>query len=182
MVSSRKFRLGGLISKRHRREIRKPWYLQSWQSPFTNVFHPPPPRSNYPYRSLQDDGFEDTLAQSALLRSTYERQQECFLFSKLPGELRNNIYELLLVSSEIITPDQQLFGLSKILAQTHLGGYKPAAGLDATFLQTCRAIHHEAFPILYRKNVFKFNSSLKMMTFRELGLPRFKHGTCVVSI
>jgi hypothetical protein len=72
------------------------------------------------------------------------------------------IYELLSVSDENVTPERQLLGLSKGLKNVYPGGYKPAAGLDATLLQTCRTIHHEALPTPYRSNVFMFNKSISM--------------------
>lgn len=179
MVFSHNFGLVCLSPERFTRNHRSPdarifntpRIIQLWHSPITDVLHP-----RY---SLPNVGFEETVDDWAQLRSAYERQDNCVLFSKLPGELRNKIYQLLLVSDESVTPQQQLLGLSKAMKHMHHGGYKPAAGLDATLLQTCRAIHHEALPILYGSNTFMFNKSVSMWQFGEYGLPRVEEGTWV---
>lgn len=91
--------------------------MQSWYSLITDIFHLFSRRSNYPSCSVLDAGFEYTDDKEAHLRSAYERQEKCVLFCKLPGELRNNIYELLLVSDKKITPERELLGASKAFRQ-----------------------------------------------------------------
>jgi len=97
------------------RTFRTPLSMQSWYSLITNIFHLFSWRSNYPRCSVLDAGFQYTDDKAAQLRSAYVRQEKCVLFCKLPGELRNNIYELLLVSDGNITPQRELLGASRAL-------------------------------------------------------------------
>jgi len=147
--------------------------MQSWYSSIIDLFHSLLRRFDYPRCSLLDFGYEDTVDKAAQLRSAYRRQEKCVLFSKLQGELRNNVYELLLVSDENITPAQRLLGSSKTLQRAYDSGPGRAAGLDATLLRTCRAIHYEALPILYEENTFEFNKVMSMWRIE---------GACVVML
>ena len=104
------------------------------------------------------------------LRPGYEHQSDCAFFIKLPLEIRNKIYEDLLLSSETITPDQQLLGKTRKKKTYDRGYYEPAAGLDARILASCRAICYEAYPILYGRNTFSFNSAYDAIGFRSDGL------------
>jgi len=148
------------------RTFRTPLSMQSWYSLITDIFHLFSRRSNYPSCSVLDAGFEYTDDKEAHLRSAYERQEKCVLFCKLPGELRNNIYELLLVSDKKITPERELLGASKAFRQESRDSSSPT-GLDVTLLRTCHAIYHEALPILYEKNVFNFHKLLSTWKFED---------------
>lgn len=160
------------------RTFRTPLSMQSWYSLITDILHLFSRRSNYPRCSVLDAGFEYTDDKAAQLRSAYERQEKCVLFSKLPGELRNNIYKLLLVSDENITPERQLLGASNSFKQEFRDG-KPITGLDVTLLRTCRAIYREALPLLYEKNVFKVDKCLSSWNFEDTKPAWVEEGACI---
>ena len=100
-------------------------------------------------------------------RPGYENQSNCAFFTKLPLEIRNKVYEDLLISSETITPDQQLLGKTRKKQTYDRGYYIPAAGLDARILASCRAISYEAYPILYGRNTFSFDGAYQVWCFRS---------------
>ena len=104
------------------------------------------------------------------LRPRYENQSNCGFFIKLPLEIRNKIYEDMLMSNETITPKQQLLGKTRKKQTYERGYYKPAAGLDARILASCRAICYEAYPILYGRNTFSFDGAYDVMCFGSDGL------------
>ena len=93
-----------------------------------------------------------------------ETQGSCAFLTILPPELRNQVYEHLLISDEVIVGKKQI-------KRYKPGGYRPAAGLDARILVSCRTIYNEAYPILYGRNVFQFEMDAEMECFRDLGLP-----------
>lgn len=121
----------------------------------------------------------------------YKKQESCILFTKLPREIRDLIYEHLLVSPEIITPKLQRLGddndglvggwprkpLHVMQANHHPTkpvsgfGYKPQSGLDATLPRTCRAVYKEGYTILYKDNVFHFDSLADIIKFQRDGVP-----------
>lgn len=132
-------------------------------------------------RPARDIPINDEDGWSAKETWASEQQTSCRLFSKLPSELRIQIYENLLVSDDIIRPHQQLVGHTREYAIWRCpnkiiesagdpwsvgdivyegGGYKPAAGLDASILRTCRALYLEAHEILYRYNTFHIENFL----------------------
>ncbi|KAK8209730.1 hypothetical protein IWZ01DRAFT_506543 [Phyllosticta capitalensis] len=87
-----------------------------------------------------------------------ERQQEqkTFPFLRLPGELRNQIYELLLTSDSLPSLQAKARHCHTVTASSKL----PRADIHPAILSTCRAIHEEATPILYARNTFAAHPSL----------------------
>ncbi|KIW03757.1 uncharacterized protein PV09_05062 [Verruconis gallopava] len=78
-----------------------------------------------------------------------ERKNVCLLL-QLPVELRLQIYQYLLTSSEA-----QLATLRPLTTRKHLSSYLiPALNIHPNILRTCRLIHEEAGPILYKSNTF----------------------------
>jgi hypothetical protein len=74
------------------------------------------------------------------------------------------------VSDEIITPDRQVLGEERgIYLELNGVDYTPAKGLDATILQSCEAIYHEAYPVLYGQNVFEFQDAYDISGFKSRG-------------
>jgi len=114
---------------------------------------------------------EDSDTDSATAQLPYEKQEHCAFLTKLPLELRKMVYEHLLVCGEIITPDRQVLGEGRRM-YLELNGvdYTPAKGLDATILQSCEAIYHEAYPILYGQNVFEFQDAYDISGFKSRGI------------
>jgi hypothetical protein len=89
----------------------------------------------------------------------------------LPVEIRLAIYDLLLVSrfnrsdnpsSAVRNTDQKMIRLERINA--------PNYRMEPAVLQTCKQIYHEAVPILYSQNVFRFYHADTMLQFMvEIG-------------
>jgi hypothetical protein len=81
-------------------------------------------------------------------------------FMSLPREIRNEIYELLLVASEPIvvysTPEDPL-AIEQL--RTPMGTYPKVAHLTFGLLRVNKIISIEASAIFYRHNVFKFRGS-----------------------
>lgn len=95
------------------------------------------------------------------------KKQEYSLFFKLPAEIRNQIYEQLLVAEEPIIPDRQLVG-SRMRDYKRMGNvYRPPKGLDASILRACRAICYEGSPILYSQNLFRFRRTYDITWFHN---------------
>ncbi|KAI8630237.1 hypothetical protein F5Y19DRAFT_429435 [Xylariaceae sp. FL1651] len=80
-------------------------------------------------------------------------------FGDFPVEIRLEIYDLLLVSRfnrwehpswSVGNTDQKLILLDHVQAQQY-------RTMEPAILQTCKKIYREAVPVLYSRNVFRFN-------------------------
>lgn len=121
----------------------------------------------------------DTHTDSATVRMPYEKQEHCAFFAKLPLELRKSIYRHLLVSNETITPDWQVVGEKRgFFLELNGVDYTPARGLDATILQSCEAVYHEAYSFLYDENVFEFHDAYELYYFRLRGIMSIYGRSC----
>ncbi|KAI4610647.1 hypothetical protein J4E83_008261 [Alternaria metachromatica] len=85
--------------------------------------------------------------QIAQVYSTISNPAETFLLS-IPAELRNEIYEYVLVDDEPV-----------LLVENAEDSVIKARGFagNSAILQTCRQIYHEAIGVLYGQNVFRCN-------------------------
>jgi len=85
--------------------------------------------------------------QIAQVYSTISNPAATFLLS-IPAELRNAIYEYVLVDDEPV-----------VLVEDAADSAIKASGFagNSAILQTCRQIYHEAIGVLYGQNVFRFN-------------------------
>ncbi|CAN9219640.1 unnamed protein product [Alternaria alternata] len=72
----------------------------------------------------------------------------------IPPELRNQIYEYLLVDPQSVTIEAEVDNDDTI------GGVSDFAGSSA-IIHTCRQIYHETLGILYGRNVFRFQYSVQ---------------------
>lgn len=112
------------------------------------------------------------------LQKAYLAQEGSVFFGKGKGkfsaEIRNMIYEHLLIAHETITPDHyphpEQYGEFDL---NLLVGDKQAAGLHAGIARTCRAILYETYPILYGCNVFEFWLPHHIRGFERTGLGTF---------
>ncbi|KAF2138867.1 uncharacterized protein K452DRAFT_194578, partial [Aplosporella prunicola CBS 121167] len=77
-------------------------------------------------------------------------------FLRLPAELRNEIYSLLLTSPTIPALQRKAARCTTYSAARAL----PRADIHPAILQTCRQIHAEATPMLYGRNTFAAHPSL----------------------
>lgn len=82
--------------------------------------------------------------------------QQTSPFLRLPGELRNEIYELLLTSPELTAQQRRAASIHTSSCSSAL----PKADIHPAILSTCRQIHAEATPILYARNTFSAHSTL----------------------
>lgn len=78
----------------------------------------------------------------------------------VPSELRNQIYEYLLVDPQSVTIGAELHGDDTVSTVSDFAG-------SSAIIHTCRQIYHEALGILYGQNVFRFQWSVH----RPKGLP-----------
>lgn len=90
------------------------------------------------------------------------------LFGKLPFELRTTVWEVTLISDYIVTAHTFIAPYKSILVNTN----PPVGDIDAAILRTCRAIYHEALPLLYDSTLFLFRSVTEIENFRSCRLPR----------
>ena len=88
----------------------------------------------------------------------------CPLLTNLPGEVRNMIYCLLLISSTSIDSDNIFKAVErrKLTRMTDESDIEIFPELYPAILRICRTIYHEALPLLYRGNSFHFNSPSKV--------------------
>jgi len=101
------------------------------------------------------------------LSQAYEAQQISPFFSLIPAEVRNEIYEYLLLSPNIIDH----VGPPAISSPSNFPHYvRFKLHIDATVLRTCRAICYEGYPVLYGRNLFSFLSPGDMTNFNLGGL------------
>jgi len=110
------------------------------------------------------------------LQLAYEKQKGSNFFARFSAEIRNKIYECLLIAHEIITPDHRLLGHVVFMADRRyrFGDYgigdKLAAGLHGAVVRTCRACVYETYPILYGQNRFLFGRYQEFDYFKLGGL------------
>lgn len=77
-----------------------------------------------------------------------EKNNKCYFINKLPLEIRNEVYKLLLVNEELASPVE--------LYRWHGRKHKieKQYRLEPSILRTCRQINTEAGAILYNENTF----------------------------
>lgn len=94
----------------------------------------------------------------------------CLLFSKWPLELRELVYEFLLVAGVVTHPERLVE--YKLVTLVYNESEQPFSnlGIDSTILRTCRKVYNEALPILYGRNRFSFSSPEAIKAFRVQGL------------
>ncbi|KAL8816523.1 MAG: hypothetical protein Q9191_008316, partial [Dirinaria sp. TL-2023a] len=116
------------------------------------------------------------------VQRAYLIQKDSMFFSKLPLELRLEIYQYLLLAPEVINPDQRQLALKISKSQTHWLITSDYDELDVALVRTCRASVYETYPILYGQNVFSFARPQEMHRFQFQGLdPEKDFGTDVVA-
>ncbi|KAK7519306.1 uncharacterized protein IWZ02DRAFT_433845 [Phyllosticta citriasiana] len=96
------------------------------------------------------------LAVTPFIQQEHQQQQKTSPFLRLPGELRNQIYEHLLTSPSLPSLQQKARNCHTATACSKL----PRADIHPAILSTCRQIHAEATPILYARNTFAAHPSL----------------------
>lgn len=80
-------------------------------------------------------------------------------FSKIPPEIQNIIYRVILVSASPITIDG------------HDAGWDYQT--TPAFLRTCKAVHEQAAAIYYTENTFKFRTTEHLWQFLiDIGLEK----------
>jgi len=92
-------------------------------------------------------------AQKSSLGRTVELTNDCLFLKKLPIEIRNEIYKLLLVNPVLATPAVLESWYLYDLHHTQIHKYR----LSPSLLRTCHQIHQEASAILYGQNTFIVN-------------------------
>ncbi|EKG16523.1 hypothetical protein MPH_06299 [Macrophomina phaseolina MS6] len=85
-----------------------------------------------------------------------EQNQLASPFLRLPGELRNAIYELLLTPPELTSQQRRAAAVHSSSCSSSL----PKADIHPAILRTCKQIHEEATAILYARNTFSAHSTL----------------------
>ncbi|KAF4307881.1 hypothetical protein GTA08_BOTSDO04322 [Botryosphaeria dothidea] len=85
-----------------------------------------------------------------------QQRQQTSPFLRLPGELRNEIYELLLTPPELTTQQRRAAAVHSSACSSLL----PSADIHPAILSTCKQIHDEATPILYARNPFSAHGTL----------------------
>ncbi|KAK8157394.1 hypothetical protein IWX90DRAFT_322556 [Phyllosticta citrichinensis] len=93
---------------------------------------------------------------SPIQEERQQQQKTTFPFLRLPGELRNQIYELLLTSPTLPALQRKARHCHTATASSKL----PRADIHPAILSTCRLIHAEASPILYARTTFAAHPSL----------------------
>jgi len=83
--------------------------------------------------------------------TTTSKIPECFLLEKIPREIRNQIYKLLL-TNEVLSKDHSIEDYGRF-HEYHKGKFD----LEPQLLRTCRQINAEAAEILYGSNTFIVN-------------------------
>lgn len=93
-------------------------------------------------------------------------------FNRLPAELRNAVYELVLVEQKILVVGS-VKGYRKrdnhelTLIVNRRGKYRIRPWTEPGILQTCKAVRQEASPLYYRRN--EFVAFAKVVQFERLG-------------
>lgn len=100
-----------------------------------------------------------------LLSKAYELQKDSFFFTKVPGEIRNKIYECLLVTDQVVDSDRYRLN-SDLQIKRYGPRYGKGFGLGPAILRSCRAVFCEAFPFLYERNTFAFTEEAEMKNVR----------------
>lgn len=91
------------------------------------------------------------------------KKSECH-FLRIPVEVRLLIYDLVIVSRASITNVDKLLDSDDVVDAT---AYEDRIeDIDGRLLQTCRAMHQEAAPILYGKNTFYFSTQDQIEAFK----------------
>jgi hypothetical protein len=111
----------------------------------------------YQLRIGTSETAEPTATEAKAPSSTRFQQLECALFTKIPPEIRIMIYRHLLVSGEsILLPRKR--GSHETVVNPWDGSWGGSGyGIDATLMQTCKAIYGETVSMLYGDNEFQFN-------------------------
>ena len=121
-------------------------------------------------RNTEDNISDNSKREALQVQLAYKTQEQSAFFSKCPPEIRNSVYKLLLQSLHTIVADEQLVVSGKHAQHDWQMSYSVYVAqqfeFSATFLRTCRAMCHEAYPVLYGQNVFAFNSPTDMNSFR----------------
>ncbi|MCJ1451424.1 hypothetical protein MMC28_001761 [Mycoblastus sanguinarius] len=92
---------------------------------------------------------------------------DCQLFTKIPAEIRQMIFQHLLISSEPISRAHKLIGCKHTAL---LDSYQPISDIDAAVVRTCRMIYEETTPILYGRNKFEFHGPDVIAAFQSDGM------------
>lgn len=88
-------------------------------------------------------------------------------FSRLPSEIRLQIYEELLKTDKLISGAHILVSTREAIMEHEC----PRIGIHCGILYTCRELYNEALPTLYGKNGFLFYDPAHLKTFAHSGLP-----------
>lgn len=99
-----------------------------------------------------------------VLHQAYDRQKDSILFGKFPAEIRNKIYESLLIANGSINPDH--WDSKQDYNSQGLG-----QDFDTTITRCCVATLLEASPILYGRNEFVFGLPEEIAEFKCPGKP-----------
>ncbi|KAF2658022.1 hypothetical protein K491DRAFT_713980 [Lophiostoma macrostomum CBS 122681] len=124
------------------------------------------------------------------IMSTVEQVEQIGPFFKLPGELRNQIYEILLTNNR--DPNDRIINGERVqirinsrrtFPDNNVSAPKPISPTTPLFhsaiLRTCRHAHDEGISILYGKNVF---ATIISVTSEEPRLPLFPGGVEISKI
>ncbi|KAH8790696.1 hypothetical protein BGZ57DRAFT_962174 [Hyaloscypha finlandica] len=123
-------------------------------------------------------------------RPTGPEKPKCYFLETIPIEVRNHIYEYLLVNPDLCSP--AIFPASPYHEQVDRYYLSPS------ILGTCRQINDEATPILYERNTFivgfnrdgsspspisRINGKISFYTdlFRRPGFEKVKHWKVIIS-
>jgi hypothetical protein len=105
------------------------------------------------------------------IQQRLERHETSFPFLKLPAEIRNKIYQLVVVSSSPITPLKS--GRKRVLG---LDIYDNLHHVQPSFTKVSRQIRLEALPLYYSKNVFRFGRCrIPLEDFEKVGVDNLKY-------
>lgn len=113
-------------------------------------------------------GDSDALSASDSDNSNSGAPSNMGLFSRLPSELRTMIWKATLT----LKSDE---GFSRPITPQRTIMVQPTSEvteINSALLRTCRSIHHEALPILYRYNWLHFDSAAQIEEFRSRRLPK----------
>lgn len=91
-----------------------------------------------------------------LLTKAYHRQRKSPFYNKLPAEIRNQIYEYLLLTDQTIDVTIRAFSLKKTFKLGENPLHDPPPGIHSAICHTCRGALYETYPIIYGRNMFSF--------------------------
>ena len=105
------------------------------------------------------------------LQIAYSNQKHSILFGKFPAEIRNRIYEVLLLTDQLADDRSQdptpYFWVLKVI--------------EGAIVRTCRAVLFETYPVLYGRNTFFFSEAFQIEKFQSCHLPLWhKRGKSVL--